>query len=85
MMLFALIVLGHLAVDYDGTSIGAAADSLGPILIMIGLSVFAGGLVAAIVYAIRAGNHRRRMGDLFDLATYEEMKRGGGDYAAKRK
>ena len=85
MMLFALIVLGHLAVDYDGTSIGAAADSLGPILIMIGLSVFAGGLVAAIVYAIRAGNHRRRMGDLFDLATYEELKRGREGYAAKRK
>ena len=85
MMLFALIVLGHLAVDYDGTSIGAAADSLGPILIMIGLSVFTGGLVAAIVYAIRAGNHRRRMGDLFDLATYEELKRGREGYAAKRK
>ena len=85
MMLFALIVLGSLAVDYDGTSIGAAADSLGPILIMLGLSVFTGGLVAAIVYAIRAGNHRRRMGDLFDLATYEELKRGGEGYAAKRK
>ena len=85
MMLFALIVLGHLAVDYDGTSIGAAADSLGPILIMIGLSVFTGGLVAAIVYAIRAGNERRRMGDLFDLATYEELKRGREGYAAKRK
>ena len=85
MMLFALIVLGHLAVDYDGTSIGAAADYLGPILIMIGLSVFTGGLVAAIVYAIRAGNERRRMGDLFDLATYEELKRGREGYAAKRK
>ena len=85
MMLFALIVLGDLAVDYDGTSIGAAADSLGPILIMLGLSVFTGGLVAAIVYAIRAGNHRRRMGDLFDLATYEELKRGREGYAAKRK
>ena len=85
MMLFALIVLGHLAVDYDGTSIGAAADSLGPILIMLGLSVFTGGLVAAIVYAVRAGNHRRRMGDLFDLATYEELKRSGEGYATKRK
>ena len=85
MMLFALIVLGSLAVDCAGTSIGAVADSLGPVLIMIGLPVFTGGLVAAIVYAIRAGNHRRRMGDLFDLATYEEIKWGGQDYAAKRK
>ncbi len=85
MLLFALIVWGSLAVDYAGTVVGDVADSLGPICMMTGLSVFTGGLVAAIVYAIRAGNHRRRMGELFDLATYEEIKRGEGDYAAKRK
>ena len=44
-----------------------------------------GGLIALIITAIRAGNHRRRMGDLFDLATYEELKRGREGYAAKRK
>lgn len=85
MMLFAFIMLGSLAVDHAGTPVGAVADALGPICIMMGLSVFAGGLVAAIVFAIRAGNHRRRMGDLFDLATYESLKRGSSDYAAKRK
>ena len=85
MLLFALVILGSLAVDHAGTSVGAAADTLGPICMLLGLSVFTGGLVAAIVYAIRAGNHRRRMGDLFDLATYEELKRGREGYAAKRK
>ena len=85
MLLFALVILGSLAVDHAGTPVGTAADTLGPICMLIGLSVFAGGLVAAIVYAIRAGNHRRRMGDLFDLATYEELKRSGEGYATKRK
>ncbi len=85
MLLFALVILGSLAVDYAGTPVGAAADTLGPICMLLGLSVFAGGLVAAIVYAIRTGNHRRRMGDLFDLATYEELKRSGEGYATKRK
>ncbi len=85
MLLFALVILGSLAVDHADTPVGAAADTLGPICMLLGLSVFAGGLVAAIVYAIRAGNHRRRMGDLFDLATYEELKRSGEGYATKRK
>lgn len=85
MMLFAMILLGSLATDFSGMVIGAVADTLGPICIMMGLCVFVGGLVAAIVFAARAGNHRRRMGDLFDLATYEEIKRGGQDYAVKRK
>ena len=34
---------------------------------------------------IRAGNERRRKGDLFDLAAYEELKRSGEGYATKRK
>ena len=34
---------------------------------------------------IRAGNERRRMGDLLDLAAYEELKRRGEGYATKRK
>ena len=85
MMLFALIVLGSLAVDHADTPVGAVTDTLGPICMLLGLSVFTGGLVAAIVYAIRAGNHRRRMDDLFDLATYEELKRSGEGYATKRK
>lgn len=85
MLLFALVILGSLAVDHAGTPVGAVADTLGPICMLLGLSVFAGGLVAAIVYAIRAGSQRRRMGDLFDLATYEELKRSGEGYATKRK
>lgn len=85
MILFALIVLGSLSVDHPGTPIGALADTLGPIFILTGLSVFSGGLVAAVVFSIRAGCYRRRMGELFDLATYEEIKRGSCDYAAKRK
>ena len=85
MLLFALVILGSLAVDHADTPVGAAADTLGPICMLLGLSVFAGGLVAAIVYAVRAGNQRRRMGDLFDLATYEELKWSGEGYATKRK
>ena len=52
---------------------------------LFSILLFVGGLIALIITAIRAGNERRRMGDLFDLATYEELKRSGEGYATKRK
>jgi hypothetical protein len=52
---------------------------------LFSILLFLSSLIALIITAIRAGNHRRRMGDLFDLATYEELKRRGEGYAGGRK
>ena len=50
MLLFALVILGSLAVDHADTPVGAAADTLGPICMLLGLSVFAGGLMAMLLF-----------------------------------
>lgn len=82
LFIFAVAGLGDYAIRYPDSVVN---NVIGPLLMLLSILTFLGGLVAAIVYAIRAGNHRRRMGDLFDLATYEELKRGREGYAAKRK
>ena len=82
LFIFAVAGLGDYAIRYPESAVNRV---IGPGLMLFSILLFVGGLIALIVTAIRAGNHRRRMGDLFDLATYEELKRGGEGYAAKRK
>ena len=82
LFIFAVAGLGDYAIRYPESAVNRV---IGPGLMLFSILLFVGGLIALIVTAIRAGNHRRRMGDLFDLATYEELKRSGEGYATKRK
>ena len=82
LFIFAVAGLGDYAIRYPESAVNRV---IGPSLMLFSIFLFVGGLIALIITAIRAGNHRRRMGDLFDLATYEELKRGREGYAAKRK
>ena len=82
LFIFAVAGLGDYAIRYPESVVNRV---IGPSLMLFSIFLFVGGLIALIVTAIRAGNHRRRMGDLFDLATYEELKRSGEGYATKRK
>jgi hypothetical protein len=74
--------LGDYAIRYPESVVNRV---IGPSLMLFSIFLFLSGLIALIITAIRAGSQRRRMGDLFDLATYEELKRSGEGYAAKRK
>ena len=82
LFIFAVAGLGDYAIRYPESAVNRV---IGPSLMLFSIFLFVGGLIALIITAIRAGNHRRRMGDLFDLATYEELKRSGEGYATKRK
>ena len=82
LFIFAVAGLGDYAIRYPESAVNRV---IGPGLMLFSILLFVGGLIALIVTAIRAGNHRHRMGDLFDLATYEELKRSGEGYATKRK
>ena len=82
LFIFAVAGLGDYAIRYPESAVNRV---IGPGLMLFSILLFVGGLIALIVTAIRAGSQRRRMGDLFDLATYEELKRGREGYAAKRK
>ncbi len=82
LFIFAVVILGEFAVRYP---VSAVDTVIGPALMLVSILSFLAGLIFLIVMSSRAGSHRRRMGDLFDLATYEELKRGGKGYAAKRK
>ena len=82
LFIFAVAGLGDYAIRYPESAVNRV---IGPGLMLFSILLFVGGLIALIITAIRAGNHRRRMGDLFDLATYEELKRSGEGYATKRK
>ncbi len=82
LFIFAVAGLGDYAIRYPESVVNRV---IGPGLMLFSILLFVGGLIALIITAIRAGNHRRRMGDLFDLATYEELKRSGEGYATKRK
>ena len=82
LFVFAVAGLGDYATTHPDSVVN---NVIGPSLMLVSILLFPSGLATLIVMSVRAGRHRRRMGDLFDLATYEEMKRGGRDYAAKRK
>ncbi|MBO5511672.1 MAG: hypothetical protein J6B24_08075, partial [Clostridia bacterium] len=82
LFIFAVAGLGDYAIRYPESVVNRV---IGPSLMLFSILLFLSGLIALIITAIRAGNHRRRMGDLFDLATYEELKRSGEGYATKRK
>ena len=77
-----VVLLAEYAVNHPGSVVDSV---IGPGGLLISILMFLVGLVVLIVMSVRAGNHRRRMGDLFDLAIYEELKRGGRNYAAKQK
>ena len=82
LFVFSVAILGSYATAHPDSVVN---NVIGPSLMLVSILLFLSGLATLIVMSVRAGRHRRRMGDLFDLATYEEMKRGGRDYAAKRK
>lgn len=82
LFIFAVAGLGDYAIRYPESAVNRV---IGPGLMLFSIFLFVGGLIALIITAIRAGNQRRRMGDLFDLAAYEELKRSGEGYATKRK
>lgn len=82
LFIFSVAGLGDYATTHPDSVVN---NVIGPSLMLVSILLFPSGLATLIVMSVRAGRHRRRMGDLFDLATYEEMKRGGRDYAAKRK
>lgn len=82
LFIFAVAGLGDYAIRNPESAVNRV---IGPGLMLFSILLFVGGLIALIITAIRAGNQRRRMGDLFDLATYEELKRSGEGYATKRK
>ncbi len=82
LFVFAVAGLGDYATTHPDSVVN---NVIGPSLMLVSILLFPSGLATLIVMSVRAGRHRRRMGDLFDLATYEEMKLGGRDYAAKRK
>ena len=82
LFIFSVVVLGEFAARYPDSVIN---NVVGPALMLVSILLFLCGLITLIVMAIRSGAHRRRMGDLFDLATYEELKRGGRDYATRRR
>ena len=82
LFVFAVAGLGDYATTHPDSVVN---NVIGPSLMLVSILLFPSGLATLIVMSVRAGRHRRRMGDLFDLATYEELKRGGQDYAAKRK
>ena len=82
LFIFSVVGLGDYATTHPDSVVN---NVIGPSLMLVSILLFPSGLATLIVMSVRAGRHRRRMGDLFDLATYEEMKRGGRDYAAKRK
>lgn len=82
LFIFAVAGLGDYAIRYPESVVNRV---IGPGLMLFSILLFVGGLIALIVTAIRAGNERRRMGDLFDLATYEELKRSGEGYAGGKK
>ena len=82
LFVFAVAGLGDYATTHPDSVVN---NVIGPSLMLVSILLFPSGLATLIVMSVRAGRHRRRMGDLFDLATYEEMKRGRRDYAAKLK
>ena len=82
LFIFSVAVLGEYATRSPESIIN---NVVGPAMMLASILLFLCGLVTLIVMAIRSGAHRRRMGDLFDLATYEELKRGGRDYATRRR
>ncbi len=82
LFVFSVVILGEYSTRYPNSLIN---NVVGPAMMLASILLFLCGLVTLIVMAIRAGAHRRRMGDLFDLATYEEIKRGSRDYATRRK
>ena len=82
LFVFSVVILGDFGTRYPDSVVN---NVVGPALMLVSILMFLVGLVTLIVMSSKAGIHRRRMGDLFDLAIYEELKRGRGDYASKRK
>ncbi len=82
LFVFSVVILGEFATTYPDSVVD---NVIGPALMLVSILLFLIGLVTLMIMSAKAGIHRRRMGELFDLAIYEDMKRGGKDYAAKRK
>ena len=82
LFVFAVAGLGDYATTHPDSVVN---NVIGPSLMLVSILLFPSGLATLIVMSVRAGRHRRRMGDLLDLATYEELKRGREGYAAKWK
>lgn len=80
-----LFVLAFVVAAFASENTNSWLDDLGAILVLASMPIMAGGLIATIIHSVRAAAFRRKMGDLFDLATYEDLKRGGGNYATRRK
>lgn len=82
LFVFSVAILGEYGTRYPDSIIN---NVVGPATMLVSILLFLCGVITLLVMAIRAGAHRRRMGDLFDLATYEELKRGNRDYATRRR